>query len=299
MTHKIGPSGTRSPAYEPPDAIHGRDESPMPPKRETGLAKFARELKLAREAAGLSTKRLAQAVHVAVGTINNWEQARRCPDTEDVQRVEKALKEAGYTPNGFLVRILEDFLKEEVSPEWSEWRRYEEAAHTLYSYEHSVVPGLLQTEEYARVLLGHDRFSPLPVEERLRNRMERQKIFEHENHPTCVFIFSEDVLYNQAGSKKAMYEQIVHLIEMAQRDDIYLQVVPRKHGYHAGQAGAFMMAKLNGKEVILQDGIHKELVLKEDVEVATLTNYWQHCLSKSLTAEATLDLLKKVAEEWK
>lgn len=271
----------------------------MPPNRETGLAKFGKELKLAREAARMTVRQLAPAINVSVGTINNWEQGKRCPDIKDVERIEQALTKSGYPVNGYLQRYLEEWVHREVSPEWSKWRDIEELAVTLYSYEHSIVNGLLQTEEYARVILGHDRYSPLPLDERTRNRLERQRIIDGESPPTAVFVFSEHVLHNQVGSRKTMHGQIVHLIELSQREEIIIQVVPQWAGYHTGQSGAFMVAKLDGREVALQDGIWRGRVLGDGAAVATLTKYWQHTLSKALSAGATLDLLKEEVEKWK
>lgn len=247
----------------------------------------------------MTTRQLASAINYSIGTINNWEQGKRCPDIRDVQRIEEALAAKGFRTNGYLNRYLEDWVHKAVSPEWSKWREIEENADTLLSYENSVLNGLLQTEDYARVVLGHDRYSPLPLEERLRFRLERQKILDQQDPPTTVFIFDECVLHHQVGSRKIMYEQIMHLIDLARREEVIIQVVRQESGYHAGFTGAFMTAELVGKKVGLQDGIWTGYVLDDNTQTQVLTKHFQHIQSKALTQEATLELLKKEAEKWK
>lgn len=264
----------------------------MPRKRRTGLEKWGMALAAARDAAGKSVRQLADEVHLAIGSISNYENGKRMPGARELELIEAALG-----TNGRLKEAFDEWV-EDISPEWSAWRDIEEHADMLFSYEHSVLPGLLQTEDYARAVLGHDPDSPLELDQRVRYRMERQAIFDSEKPATVVFIFRESALHAQVGSRETMYDQITHIVEMAQRPNIIVQIVPQDAGYHSGLNGAFLIAKLNRVEIAYQDGIWKGHVLKDDVAVSALSNKWQHILSKALTAEVSLDLLKREAEKW-
>lgn len=246
----------------------------------------------ARDAAGKTVRQLAEEVHLAIGSVSNYENGRRMPGVRELDLIEGALGTKGR-----LKEALDEWA-EDVSPEWSAWRDIEEHADMLFSYDHSVVPGFLQTEDYAREVLSHDLNSPLELEQRVQYRMERQAILDAEKPPTVVAIFRESVLHTQIGSRETMYDQVTRIIEMAQRQDIIVQIVTLDAGYHSGLNGAFMIAKANGAEIAFQDGIWTGHVLKDDVAISALSSKWQHIQSKALTAEASLDLLKKEAEKW-
>jgi transcriptional regulator with XRE-family HTH domain len=266
----------------------------MPKKRRTGLEKWGMALAVAREAAGMTVRELAEAINASPGTVSNYETGKRMPGTREIGLTEKALGTKGR-----LKEVFDEWV-DDISPEWSEWRDIEEHSDRLLSYDHSMVPGLLQTEDYARAVLSHDRHSPLDLEQRVEHRMKRQEILVADDSPTAVFVFSECILHHRVGSREVMYEQINHLIEMVQRPYILVQVVPQEAGYHDGLSGAFMIARLNGREeVAFQDGIWTGHVLKDRDAVSALGDYWQYIQGKALTAEATIDMLKKEAEKWK
>ena len=266
----------------------------MAPKRETALELWGYELARAREAAGMTGKQLAEALYVVPSTVSQWENGKRTPHLKDVERIEEVLG-----TNGYLKRYLVKWVPREISPQWLEWIGIEENAETLLSFEHSVVPGLLQTEDYAQAVLSHDRYSPIDLDERLRSRLERQRILDDDNPPTAVFIIGEVALHYQVGSRETMHEQLTHLIELAMRPEVIIQVVPQDAGYHAGLTGAFAIAKVNGREVALQDGIWRGQVLEGRAEVAALAKAWQHILAMALSAEASKELIERLAKSWK
>lgn len=249
-------------------------------------------LAAARLAAGKTSQQLADAVHLSIASISQYEHGKRMPGTSEIRCIEEVLGTQGRLQGAF------DEWVADISPEWSAWRDIEEHANLLLVYAHSIVPGLLQTEDYARAVLSHDLDSPLELDQRVQYRMERQAILDWEKPPTAVFVIRESVLHTHVGSREAMYEQINHVIEMAQRPNVIVQIVPQDAGYHTGLEGVFIIAKLDGAEIAYQDGIWRGQVLKDDVAVSALRNKWQHIQSKTLTAEESLDLLKREAEKW-
>jgi hypothetical protein len=198
-------------------------------------------------------------------------------------------------------RILEDLVTGEVSPEWTgKWLYVEKKADTLLSFEHSIVPGLLQTEDYARAVLQYLHNAPLDVEEVLRARMERQqRVLGRDDPPTAVFIMDEQALRREVGGPEVMSGQLLHLVELSGRPNVIIQVVPAGAGYHPGLAGAFMIAKFDGTEVGFADDTLKGQVIEEHDQVSTLSRAWENIRALALPQAASIELIAKVAEQWK
>jgi Domain of unknown function (DUF5753) len=200
-----------------------------------------------------------------------------------------------------LVRILEDLVEGEVSPEWTgKWLAIEKLADMLLSYEHSIIPGLLQTSEYAETVLQQAQ-PRVDISEKLADRLKRQEILQGlqgDEAPTVVFIMDERVLRNRVKDAKIMREQILRLIELARLPNVIIQIIPNEAGHHPGQNGAFMIAKFNGSEVVYQDGTWRGQVLEDTRDVAAFSRMWMNAQSAALDKTASLDLIEKVAKEW-
>jgi transcriptional regulator with XRE-family HTH domain len=128
----------------------------MAPKRLSAMHRWGREFARAREAAGFSQASLAQhpEVHVSESLIAHWETGRKMPRitnraTGEIRDLDDCEKVLGT--NGYLKRLLLEWVTLEISPEWSEWMAVEEDTSELLWYETRVIPGLLQTETYVEV----------------------------------------------------------------------------------------------------------------------------------------------------
>jgi transcriptional regulator with XRE-family HTH domain len=258
---------------------------------------LAGEMRRAREAKGLSRAALGEQLYVSESLVFAWEKGRIVPRPEHLRSLVDVLD---FDP-GIVVRILEELVSGEVSPEWTgKWLSIEARADTLLSFEHSIVPGLAQTEDYARTVLRHDRHSPIDLEERLRSRLERQRILDREDDPPMiVFMLSEQALRLPVGGPQVMHDQLRHLIELADRRHVIVQAVPLDTGYHHGFAGAFMVARFDGTELAFQDGIVTGHVLEDLAEVSLLSRIWETIRSAALPQPESLNLIAKVAEQWK
>lgn len=131
-------------------------------------------------------------------------------------------------------------------PRWArEWFDTEREAHTIRNWQLSVVPGLLQTSDYARAALaaGQPWAKGEQIGHQLAVRLERQKILERDEPPTLWFIIDERVLRYEAGDPKIMHGQLQHLIEISHRPNVTILVVPLSACMHAGHLGAFAIAQ--------------------------------------------------------
>jgi transcriptional regulator with XRE-family HTH domain len=256
---------------------------------------LGKEIRRAREAKGLSRAAIGKALIVSKELVAAWESGRSVPRLEHVKGLRRMLE---FAPD-IVDRILEDLVTGEVSPEWTgKWLTIEARAGELHSFDFSTIPGLLQIDDYARAVLQHNKHSPIDVEEQVRERLERQKIFDRENPPMVVFIIDERALRLPVGGKKVMHDQFVRLIEISNLPNVIIRLVPLDTGYYIGLVGSFLLARFDGMEVAFQDGILTGHVIEDRDQVSTLSRIWQDISATALTQATSLELLKKAAEQW-
>jgi hypothetical protein len=134
----------------------------------------------------------------------------------------------------------------DLLPSWFQsYLGLEAAASLIRTYEIQFVPGLLQTEEYARavILLGYADAMPEEIERRVRLRLDRRKILTRANPPQLWAVVDEAALRRPIGGRAVMHNQIEYLIEMTRLPQIRLQVVPFNVGGHAAAGGAFTILR--------------------------------------------------------
>jgi transcriptional regulator with XRE-family HTH domain len=147
----------------------------------------------------------------------------------------------------------------DVLPSWFEvYIGLEEAASLIRTYEVQFVPGLLQTEDYARAVirLGHPEAIHAEIERRVRVRMTRRLCLTSAEPPRLWAIVDEAVLRRPIGGARVMRAQLEHLIEMSRLDNVTLQIVPFHAGGHAAAGGPF--AILRFAEQALSDVVYLE-----------------------------------------
>lgn len=150
----------------------------------------------------------------------------------------------------------------------------EEAAALIRTYELQFVPGLLQTEEYARGVIsqGHASAPSDEIERRVSVRMNRQKVLARESPPRLWVVIDEAALRRPIGGPKVMRGQLEHLIGLCSQPHLTLQVMPFDFGAHAAEGGAFSILRFPDAD--LPDVVYVEqltgasyLDKREDVDV--------------------------------
>ncbi|MDQ2883831.1 MAG: helix-turn-helix domain-containing protein [Actinomycetota bacterium] len=136
----------------------------------------------------------------------------------------------------------------DVLPNWFEtYLGLEQAASVIRTYEPQLVPGLLQTADYARavMLLRHLHVSYGEIERRVALRMTRQAFLSQPEAPDLWVALDEAALRRPLGDQKIQRAQLLHLIEIAQRPNVILQVVPFDVGGHAAAGGPFTILRFS------------------------------------------------------
>ncbi|WP_289009993.1 helix-turn-helix transcriptional regulator [uncultured Thermomonospora sp.] len=262
--------------------------------RLTGRQLFAKQLKRAREAKGMTQEALAKAVYKSPSLVAMWETGRRLPQPEDMGNVERALGS-----NGYLTELL-TFATSEAPIEWfGKWLSIERQATSLLMYEPLVVPGLFQTEEYARALLQFSKQANFDLDHQVSARLERQRILGSDDPPSLVAVLDEAVLNRPIGDPKVAYEQFTHLAEIATQPNIVVQVIPFEVGEYAGLTGAFYIASLNGRQLAYLDTALSGLVIENPEEITEVKRRWDSLRGEALPKKASLKIIQEAAEKWR
>ncbi|GAA1514093.1 helix-turn-helix transcriptional regulator [Sphaerisporangium rubeum] len=260
----------------------------------TPLEFFARELRQARECAGMSQSQLAAAiVGYSASFVAMVETARRVPKPDFAQRCDQL-----FSTGGILTRLAEDLVCRDMPPEWTgKWLSIEDRATALLSYEPLVIPGLLQTEPYARALLAASG-RQFDVDDLVSARMERQGILKRERPPMLIAVMDEGVVRRHVGGPKVMHDQLMHLIDVSERSDLIIQIVPSDSGVYAGLAGAFVVASFDDRDVVYVDSALRGDVVERSDDVTIMRRMWEVLRAEALPKSKSIDLLVKVAKTW-
>jgi hypothetical protein len=242
--------------------------------------------------AGETAQSLAGQIGVDPKTAARWITPGRIPQTRHRARVAALV-------NRDVGDLWPDILRRR-EPDWlREWIEHERRARLLRWFEPALVPDLLQTEAYARAILGWGGLmSAEEVDQRATSRLERQALLAAARPPQFFVLLDEAALRRCVGSPAVMAEQCTHLGHVAERPHVHLQVVPLRAGGHAGLAGGFIMAKSPDGQVAHLDDRLRAQVVSQPEDIDTLEATWEALRAVALPTEQTLSLIKELVATW-
>jgi len=183
---------------------------------------------------------------------------------------------------------------------FEEYLGLEEAAVQIRTYEAQFVPGLLQTEDYARAVILLEYSNPKEISRRVSLRTARQAILSGPNPTSLWAVLDEAVLRRPLGGPRAMRAQLQHLIEMSEQPNVTIQIVPFAAGGHAAAGGSFSV--LHFAEDDLPDMVYLEQLAsaqyldKQDV-VRTYLEVLDRLRDQAATPEDSLNTLRAKLRE--
>ncbi|MFD9307385.1 Scr1 family TA system antitoxin-like transcriptional regulator [Streptomyces sp. NPDC060048] len=213
---------------------------------DADLRNFGETIRAFRKRAGLTQEQLAPQIRYSVQYIGSVEQGRRHPSTKFVDRVEEKLDAFG------VIRIAADRLtrRRGLAKWFRRWAELEERAIALNTYECRSVPGLLQTEAYARAQIRDVPPLPTPedAEARVTLRLARQGLLRRTPFIAFSFIIEQAVIARQTGGPEVTRELIDHLLECGGLPNVDLQIMPTVSPVHAGADGPFQLLETEENE---------------------------------------------------
>nr|WP_325100071.1 helix-turn-helix transcriptional regulator [Streptomyces sp. GMY02] len=277
---RAGDEGEREQDYEPDSGF---------------LHIFGQQLKLFRERAGLSRSEFGGKVGYSASTIASFEQGRRISPPKFIDQADELLDAGDVLKAG-----KEGVARAQYPAFFRDAARLEAEAVELHVYANQAVPGLLQTEEYARAVFTNWR--PLlhedTVEQRVSARLARQDIFSRKPMPVISFVIEEAVLRRPLGGPAVMRGQLEQILLHAQRRNVELQVMPIEQEEHAALAGPFTLIETKeGRRIAYVEAQTDSRLYTERQAVRGMEEQYGVLRAQALDPRKSLFLVKKLLGE--
>jgi transcriptional regulator with XRE-family HTH domain len=269
---------------------------------------FVDEMKAAREQCGWSQSELGKQAGYSESLIAMVEGFHRMPTPELAKALDRAFKTPGFsesppgTPGTF--GRLERRLRNLPFPAaFRSFAPYETEAAALRMFEHSLVPGLLQTPQYARAVLEtKPNSSDDMIDGYVSARLARQAVLTREAPPGPMVyaLVDEGALRRPVAPPAVMHDQIGHLVELAGKPNVTIQVVPYDARGHSGLLGAFVIAdRPDAASIVFIEDVTGGRVSEDAASVAEVALHFDALRSEALPRRASRTFMESVAERWK
>ncbi|MER6354739.1 helix-turn-helix transcriptional regulator [Streptomyces sp. NPDC001634] len=268
------------------------------PEDEPGtgvVTAFGRQLKLLRVRAGMDRAEFGKRVGYSADTVASIEQRRRIPQARFIERADEVLG-AG----GLLTALKEEVGRAQYPAYFRDAARLEARAAGLNLYAVYAVPGLLQTEDYARAVFQMQR-PLLPddiIEQRLEARLARQEVFSRRPAPLMSFVIEEAVLRRPLGGRRVMRGVLEQILLTAQLRHVEVQVMPTNREDNAALGGPFTLIDTDKGQRIAYAEVQDDSRLYTEVsKVRELEARYGILRSQALTpSESTASIEKLMGE---
>ncbi|WP_231157444.1 helix-turn-helix transcriptional regulator [Streptomyces sp. CNZ748] len=259
-------------------------------------ALFGARVRRLRTAAGLTQAELGALTHVVSTRITQIERASGAKPTLELARA----LDAALGADDLLVELW-PYVNREAFPDWSrKFMEYSERAVAIRQYAAHVVPGLLQTEDYARAVLkvGRTLSGEEQLRERLALRMGRQERLSAPDRPELWVVLDEAVLRRPVGGLPVMRDQLARLLACGAEPHITVQVLPFDQGEHEVMGGSLTVLTMpDGREIAYTEGAHYGQLVEEPDEVASLALTYDRLRAAALPPIMSLDMIRSVRED--
>lgn len=267
-------------------------------------------LKELREKAKVTVGEAAEALGCSTDKIHWIERAEwNRPRWRDVRDLLDAYGVRDEKLRNYLVQLAKDSGQQDwwhpykamLSETYTTYIAFEGEADELLTFELAVIPGLLQTEDYARELNreGPAEVDADEIEERVKVRAERQRILTRDNPVRLFAVIDEAALRRPVGDKEVMRAQLRHLIDMAAHPKVTIQVLPFAAGPHPGTGGRFTILRFPGADV--PDAVYIETIAGELlIESGGVDRYqavFRRLNAKALSPEDTIGMIDRMMRD--
>lgn len=189
-----------------------------------------------------------------------------------------------------------------ITPDFLRVVGYEAGASVIRQSQNSIVPGVLQTREYAEIITRLFKTNPDKVVPTVNLRMERQaRLAEREQQPRQVFVMDEAVIRRHVGFKTdpgIMPRQLQRMAEAAQQDDVEVRIIPFRFGSHQGMRGPLLLLSFDGplEDVLYREGASDGSLTDRFDVVAEYSELYENLLEQSLGPEDSVAMILEAAE---
>ncbi len=274
--------------------------------------RLAAELRGIRESKGESGDAVAAALHWSPSKISRYERAKTGLPPSEVERLLDYYEITG--PRRELLLALardasqkgwwEDY-GDSLSPDYQQFIGLEDEASAIAVWQFDVVPGLLQSEAYARSIISTYRqiepVTPGMIDRLVKVRMRRQQIVNRESGLDLSVVIDESVLHRRVGDDRVMFEQLQRLVRDADRPNVTVQVLPLD-GQHTVFAESFVIFRFDPdsdaglKDVVSTEHLRNDFSLEGEKETYLHWVAFQMLTRAALDPDRSKELILKAAE---
>lgn len=272
--------------------------------------RLARTLRRLREQAKLTLDQVAESMSWSTSKLSRIETAQQgvtAPDlkallavyvveaeqAEAILRLSRATRQRGWW-NAY---------GDSISQSYTEYLSLEAEATSMCSFQNQVIPGLFQTEEYARSLIRTVEMDcpPEVVEARVRARMARQSLLRRAEPMRVWAVVDESALRRGVDDPPVMIDQLERLEQMADLPEIVLQILPFKAGMHPAIYGPFVTLEFgphSGPGVAYVETLAGDLYIEGEAELHRYAEVFNHLRATALSPEQSVLTIGRIAREW-
>ncbi|WP_128433249.1 helix-turn-helix domain-containing protein [Streptomyces cyaneus] len=277
----------------------------MPPRKDPDASAnipsfYGAELRFKREDAGLTLEQLAEGSFRGIPFLSQIERGERRMPMDLARHVDKVLK-----TDGFFERRCEDARKAKQSGHaeyFADVAEMEKHAETIEDWAPMLVPGLLQTPDYARAIVraAMPRASDEEVEEKVNVRMARAELFGSENPPKFWAILDESLIRRRVLPAEQMAELLEHIAGVVRTTHSILQIVPEDVAAHPFMMGMTrIMTFADAPPVVYAESLHSGQLIDYPALVKQYRESYDLLRAAALSPEASLAMIQAAAEDYR
>ncbi|MCX5381873.1 helix-turn-helix transcriptional regulator [Streptomyces sp. NBC_00083] len=271
--------------------------------------RLGQELRRLRELKGMTAEEVAERLLVSQSKISRLENGRRSISQRDVRDLCGVYEVEDHR----IVDSLMQMAKDSRQQGW--WHAFGDIPYSVYIgletdaaslrvYDPQVVPGLLQTRQYAEALIAGalPETAPTDVEKRVNVRLRRQERVKAAENPLRLWVvIDEAALRRRVGGKQLMIDQLESLIEQSQLPHVTVQVLPFSMGAHPGINGQYAILEFpdaSDSSVVYIEGITSDLYLEKANDVQKYSVMYEHLRAQALNVDQTREFITAIAKEY-
>ncbi|MEU6079153.1 helix-turn-helix transcriptional regulator [Streptomyces sp. NPDC047108] len=267
--------------------------------------RLGQELRRLRELKGMTAEEVAERLLVSQSKISRLENGRRSISQRDV----RDLCGVYEVEDRRIVDSLMQMAKDSRQQGW--WHAFGDIPYSVYIgletdaaslrvYESLIVPGLLQTREYAQAVIEGmwPEATPSEIDKRIQIRLKRQDRLTDPINPLRFWaVIDEALLRRVVGTPQIMAQQLEHLAQLSEQPHVTLQVLPYDVGAHPGMYGKFAILEFQDAmdaSVVYLEGVTSDLYLEKANDVQSYAVMYEHLRAQALNAEQSREFIHKV-----
>ncbi|TXS55620.1 helix-turn-helix domain-containing protein [Streptomyces sp. t39] len=271
--------------------------------------RLGQELRRLRELKGMTAEEVAERLLVSQSKISRLENGRRSISQRDVRDLCGVYEVEDHR----IVDSLMQMAKDSRQQGW--WHAFGDIPYSVYIgletdaaslrvYEPQVVPGLLQTRQYAEALItgALPESAHADVDKRVSVRLRRQERIRDAENPLRLWaVIDESALRRRVGSRQLMREQLEHLVELSHEPHVTVQVLPFDMGAHPGINGQYAILEFpdtSDSSVVYIEGVTSDLYLEKANDVQKYSVMYEHLRAQALNVEQTRQFIGTIAKKY-